>query len=95
MFLVKTLNLDKGLTFPTTLRGLELGDLTRRGLRALYQLYVFRQNTQWGCYVTALSQVSINTSKPMSIKSKSGNTGKFHFKAICMIAFDTDSLLVK
>lgn len=91
MFLVKTLNLDKGLTFPTTLRGLELGPNTG----ALYQLYVFRQNTQWGCYVTALSQVSINTSKLMSIKSKSGNTGKFHFKAICMIAFDTDSLLVK
>lgn len=31
----------------------------------------------------------------MSIKSKSGNTGKFHFKVICMIAFDTDSLLVE
>lgn len=30
MFLVKTLNLDKGLTFPTTLRGLELGpNMTR------------------------------------------------------------------
>lgn len=54
MFLVKTLNLDKGLTFPTTLRGLELGP---QALYQLYQLYVFRQNTQWGCYVTALSQV--------------------------------------
>lgn len=52
-----------------------------------------------GCYVTAMSlhfhRLGINTSKPMSIKSKSGNTGKFHFKAVCMIAFGIDSLLVK
>lgn len=45
-----------------------------------------------GCYVTAQVRYQYIT---MSIKSKSGNTGKFHFKAVCMIAFGIDSLLVK
>lgn len=89
MFIATTLNPDIGLTFPTTLRGLELGPYTKRAVN------VFCQYTPRAAMSLHFHRKGINTSTPMSIKSKSGNTGKFHFKAVCMIAFGIDSLLVK
>lgn len=69
--------------------GLELGPYTKRAVN------VFCQYTPRAAMSLHFHRLGINTSKPMSIKSKSGNTGKFHFKAVCMIAFGIDSLLVK
>lgn len=37
MFIATTLNPDIGLTFPTTLRGLELGPYTKRAVNVFHQ----------------------------------------------------------
>lgn len=58
MFIATTLNPDIGLTFPTTLRGLELGPYTKRAVNVFCQ-YTRRaaMSLLCHCYVTALSQV--------------------------------------
>lgn len=51
MFIATTLNPDIGLTFPTTLRGLELGPYTKRAVNVFCQ-YTRRAAMSLLCHCT-------------------------------------------
>lgn len=67
MFLVKTLNLDKGLTFPTTLIGLELGPNMPRAAGLVSVVCVPSKHTVGLlCHCTFTGKVSIHQNQCQS-----------------------------